>query len=379
MRSAKKLAVVASVFIAVGFLADSIAQYPAYVTRSISRSNSYHPAGYQVFRASVLRSIGGVLSQTGQLVDEAGEQVPVSLEMASDKHYPGHIIVSEGRETGTYKIEYADLVPMALFVDSGGTSLYTLWSENDLPDNFSREAGFLELPTTGHVAIEFGETRFADALLAADICEICVGPTDPELKATIVGTLSSVWNKEESNEQEVAIGSYINTDVASQFHLRLRQGSVTVGGSVARLSWEMDTLGQVSITEAAILVGAEKYSPHTEQNLVDIENLLEDINSQFDGRLLSEEEIDKWIDISSDLPQFYEEMMSREARQLEDAFFLFETLALLRAARESDQMNWSRFITDLSSKELVSAEPEPWERYTWSFCSVYPEEPECVE
>ena len=69
---------------------------------------------------------------------------------------------------------------------------------------------------------------------------------------------------------------------------------------------------------------------------------------------------------------------SMQRRRLADAFFLFETLALLRASKLHWPEDWSAFMAVLSSEWFVRKNREPWERYTEIFCGVYPDAVECT-
>ena len=58
-------------------------------------------------------------------------------------------------------------------------------------------------------------------------------------------------------------------------------------------------------------------------------------------------------------------------RALDDAFFLFETLALLRSTKTHHPAKWSVFRTLLASRWLIAANRTPWARYTEAYCDVY--------
>ena len=67
-----------------------------------------------------------------------------------------------------------------------------------------------------------------------------------------------------------------------------------------------------------------------------------------------------------------------QRRRLADAFFLFETLALLRTSKLHWPEDWSAFMAVLSSEWFWRKNRKPWERYTQSFCGVSPAEIECA-
>jgi len=146
-----------------------------------------------VFRQDLLRSIGGVLSQSIVEIEEGGHFPTVELGLGPDGEYPGHIIVNGSSLSGLYRIRYEELVPMALFVDSGGTSLFTLWGADKLPDDFAKDAGFVEATDgRGHVAIEFAGTRYENALVFLDNAAHA-----PQTRKTgSRRSLYSVWTRE---------------------------------------------------------------------------------------------------------------------------------------------------------------------------------------
>ena len=105
--------------------------------RTADRTNTaYHASGDDVFQPDLLQSIGGVLSQGSVWKDQYNGAPKVQFVLKPNGDYPGYVLVSNGVATGRYPIPYDELVPMSLFVDSGGTSLYTLWEEDKLSANF---------------------------------------------------------------------------------------------------------------------------------------------------------------------------------------------------------------------------------------------------
>ena len=105
--------------------------------RTADRTNiAYYASGDDVFLANLLQSIGGVQSQ-GSVWDDQHDGAPkVQFVLKPNGDYPGYVLVSNSVATARYPIAYDELVPMSLFVDSGGTSLYTLWEEDKLSANF---------------------------------------------------------------------------------------------------------------------------------------------------------------------------------------------------------------------------------------------------
>lgn len=342
MLSLRTTVIVVGLMVTVLFAVQTLAQITKnLITASLNRSgSSYHKTGYQgVFNRSVLLNVGGVLSQANQLNDQSGKPIRVAIELMPSDTYSGSFVVRQAGTQGNYTIEYTDLVPMALFVDSGGTSLYTLW-EDDLFPSFRRDAGFVKHSGDGYVALEFAGTRYADALYCADICQGCLGSPDANLASKIMENISKI--NLDMERDEIGRGSQINTDLALSFLINVRESRAIIEGGIVRLYWKFVGSSNVEIKKAVPLVPPDGLSQQT----------------------LKDEVQEEDCEIS---PQ-----------RLKDAFFLFETLALLRTAKETEPKYWSRFMQTLKSEKLVSVGPEPWMRYTRSYCSVYPEAPECA-
>ena len=257
----------------------------------------------------VLRSLGGVLSLANELTSRTHGAISVRLEHESTGDYPGHIVVHrlDARSQSKYRIDYASLVPMALLVDSGATSLYTLFDTDPARSNFMTDAGMLPHPVAGYVALEFGATPYAAALHALDLCVECLGnPLVAPPRKLDVGDIPDVVD-------------WINTDaglfVPAPYVFTVRNGFAGVSGSLVRYVLR-SSFGEVVVDNAV--------------------EILED----------------------ADAPS--------------ETHFLFETLTLLRAAKEDDHHAWDQFMSAISSDQMVQAHPEPWALYTRSFCSVYP-------
>ena len=199
--------------------------YNALSVLKVPRTPVLHPTGYGAIARGNLLRIGGVLSQADALVDRIGEDINIRVELESRDTYPGYILVSLADTTTPhrYLIDYADLLAMTLFVDSGGTSLYTLWdSDGDgLPPNFGHNAGFLDHRLEGSVALEFHGTRHADALYFLDTCQGCVEPADGMLTEVVerinAGTSGGRYTDIDSNDIERLADTYLNTDVDLSF------------------------------------------------------------------------------------------------------------------------------------------------------------------
>ncbi|MDE0453547.1 MAG: hypothetical protein OXI90_17480 [Gammaproteobacteria bacterium] len=336
------------------------------VEQSIDRSNSvYHASGEHVLRREVLENIGGVLSQGTIGLGEDGHFPTVELLLDADGEYPGYIAVNGASASSRYHIRYAELVPAALFVDGGGTSLYTLWSFDKLPATFSEDAGFVKTKRgLGLVAIEFAGTRYEDAMVFLDICAACEAVPEHTIESVIAEILAA---------GEIArprTGSYINTDVGASFRLEDWDASrVAVAGIVSRYYWSMETdEGQaVSIKRVWPMVAPGDMRANANRFL----DLL------FSNRDIENRHILLLMDGIDAMRQLREEAGLAARRKLADALYLFETLALLRTTKQNSPEQWSKFMTALSSDWLVRQQKRPWELYTKTFCSVYPEVSNC--
>ena len=327
-------------------------QYPARILRSISRSADFHPVNAAVFQFDVLQAIGGVLSQTNRLVTDKGEYGVFSVSVnVEDGKYPGYITVHHMETHTPYSIDYTDLVPMALFVDSGGTSLYTVW--DGLPQKFLSPAGFLAHHIDGELALEFSDTRYADALYFLDLCDECLAAQEISVADDLATTL---WKSSDR-----ALGSsYINTDVRLPFRFTVVAGQGSIAGRIARFDW--------STTKATSTISARPVLPEPERSAHSFLTAFPDFD-QLDA--LNSDAIEQ----AADAARTWDDT---RRRLLDQGFFLFETLALLRTAKTHAPEEWSTFMEVLSSEELVSASPSSWDRYTRSVCIVYPSEPECL-
>lgn len=345
------LTVASLVFLALegGFSVDVSGQHGrALITRSVPhREADYHRKGRVALDLSNLARIGGVLSQADSLIDLSGNPVPVRVELAADQPYLGHIDVYR---TGSamryeYPIEYNDLVPMVLFVDSGGTSLYTLWESDRLPEDFEHDAGFVDHRREGLIALEFQGTRYSDAVYHLDTCRLtCVEPADKDLDSVVERINTELDGR--PVDSDVRYRSYINTDVDLPVQVSVKGNLFFVNGNVARLYWKVSSRDRVVIHGAQRIVTPEGFS-----------SLLKKYASQ---SLVHE--IKKYVKLGLNI---------------REAHFLFETLALLRSAKESSPDEWKNFRQALVSEVLVRANPEPWYRYSHSFCALYSDEDDC--
>ena len=286
---------------------------------STRERSPFHARRFDVMTSEILDNIGGVLSQGDELFDDSGNlvKVAVQLDYGDGAFHPGLVIVHEtGSQASTasysYSTAYNDLVPMVLFVESGGTSLYTYWE--DLPPDFSGDAGFMAHSTKGMVALEFHDTHYAESLRFVDTCA-CAGPPDEDLDS-IVNQINQI-NASIPVYGELH-GSYINTDVDLPFSISIHDDRLFLDGNIARFYWKL-------VDDRIVISKA--------------------------GRLV------------------------RSYQRVDDVFFLFKTLALLRSAKISSPDGWSTFLRELVAS--ADTNPEPWNRYVESFCSVYPNNENC--
>ena len=157
------------------------------------------------------------------------------------------------------------------------------------------------------------------------------------------------------------IASYINADVDSPFEVEeTSAGAIEVSGGIIRFYWRGDagTGERVSVVRKQPIVRPGELRANVDRWVTERENAhINLLRAGFDlrkeGRILGR-------------------------RRLADAFFLFETLALLRATKLRSPEDWSVFMAVLSSAWFVRHNREPWERYTETFCGVYSAEVECT-
>ena len=336
------------------------------LTAEPDRSDSvYHRLGYDIFRADMLESIGGVVSQYDELLTPSGSPVTVAIELRQDGSYPGHICVSDGVAEGKYAIDYADLVAMTLFVSGGGTSLYTLWERDRLPENFKRSAGFVEHTEEGHVALEFGKTRYADALHFVDTCMACVGPSNNRLVSQANGEIGGGTSAGPGDDD--SYDSFVNADLGALFSLNINNNNAEVDGKILRFYWGMaDEFSKRLVVRAVRpLVLPAELPAQIAENLAEV-SLRQEIVALTRGINLRQRMLDEGNEPSR--------------RKLADGLFLFETLALLRSARKNAPEEWAVFRQALASEMLVRAEKEPWKRYTELYCrDVYVDTPVCED
>lgn len=333
------------------------------------RDSVYHASGQDVFQHDLLNSIGGVLSQGIMKIEKDWHFPTVELVLGQNGEYPGHIIVNGSSLSGRYRIPYQELVPVVLFVASGGTSLFTLWSADKLPDNFAEDAGFVEASHgQGHIAIEFAGTRYDSALNFMDTCHGCVEDTEERRSEQLERRLDTG-----DNSSSDLPSNYINSDIGTVFQLvKSRPGRVAVAGTVSRFYWSVadDTDQAVSVYTIKQFVRPEELRSNAEQMLQAFNIQLSDRTMEFNYLLLLMEGTDI-------LRSLREEAGLKARRKLADALFLFQTLALLRTSMLDHPDQWSAFVAALSSDWLLAQYPEPWERYTITRCRVFVSDAGC--
>ena len=366
-RTVLTVAIASLVFLALegGFSVDVSGQHdgsPISLNRPLVTSTAFRTAGnatgHNVFTAGNLARIGGVLSQANSLLDLSGNPVSVSVELAADQPYPGHIDVYRTGSSMRYEypIEYNELVPMVLFVDGGGTSLYTFWESDGgdrFPPNFERDAGLVNHHFEGLVALEFHGTRYSNAVYFLDICQwICVEPADDDLDSVVERINTELDGRPvDGDHPDVTYITYINTDVDLPFKVSEDGDLFSVDGNVARLHPYVSSGDRIVIRRAERIVASYEFEYQMRQKL-----------GELAGRM-------SWFgDVA---------LAFKILEEVAEVHFLFETLALLRSAKESSPDEWKSFRQVLESEFLVRANPEPWYRYSRSFCALYSDDDDC--
>ena len=292
----------------------------------------------------MLKSIGGVQSQASDLVARSGGKAPILLKIdKAHDDYTGELVVTTPDGAGRYHLDYDDLVPMALFIDGGGTSLYTFWDEEDgVASDFRSKAGFTKHEHEGLVAIEFARTRFAASLFYADFCKICLGRVRPDLVTKMGGrsTPDGLPIIDEHTED----GSYLNTDYQLVFGITSADDRMSIDGNVARVYWTIQR-------------DALHGKPWRVQTFMTSGQLQGQIRGRETAHL-----VDKGL---------YRDSTYGHALALHrDVQFLFASLALLRTFKDTaPKADWARFMADVRS--LAMRHPVPWRKYTTSYCEVY--------
>ena len=313
------------------------------VQRAINReSERFRPMGVDVIFPPSIQVFGGVVAQTDWLGDKEETRVNVTLEIEPGAAYTGYIIASLDSIRARYRIPYSDLVPMALFVASGGTGLYTLWVDYQLPAEFYADAGFVKHDKRGSVAAEFYGTRFAKILMELDLYDFPGYDNDSALVNSANRKIAHRAHIVPPHHIERINNTYLNVDFGRPFIATIDNFNVRIDGFVARYtpSTTGGTYTRIEIARVSVFPDPERGD--NEQTV-------------------------RW-----------EHYGGAEGRELlTEVHFLFDSLALLRAAKSTSDASWNRFMDEMRAPYLVDLNREPWYRYSRTYCSLHPEMEEC--
>lgn len=360
-----------------GFVFEAFGYQPT-VTRSVNRAGSaYHKLGYETLTPPTIPDIGGVLSQTNKIDYETAGWDEWHLRLSDDEKYPGYVEVKTSNHKVRYAIEYDDLVPAVLFVDSAATSLYTFWDEEDLPNGFAQQAGFIRHNGPGFVALEFAETRFAEALHFLDTCGYCVGSSVKGLAEKANEEISAYGHGSDTADE--ASQSYINSDLGAQYVLNVNSDEAVVRGEIVRYYWKISKTNQsnVYIRDARRVVNPSELTDRFEKEKHQVRELSKTIRSLLDAADVSALELAKFDAETSQIIKRIKKTGFVAENKLRDVTFLFETLALLRAAKTENRQKWESFVQEVKAPRYLETFGATWERYSTSVCVVYPELQEC--
>jgi hypothetical protein len=344
MKGFRRLAATAAAVIACLTALPSAWALDPHITRSVNHG-AYTAVGQATLGRDILLAIGGVHSQTHALLGPGGMHVPVTLKLnMTGGDYAGSVNVSFQGETGQYRIDYDDLVPMALFIDGGGTSLYTLWAVPPEDPNFKQRAGFTRHEHTGLVAIEFARSRFRESLYYIDLCDVCLGRNRPDVIGKLGGSAVDLGKL---NPEDYEARSYINTDAGLIFGLVQNGEAVSVDGNIVRLHWLLKN-------------GAAEGQVYRAEDFKTRAKLAQEAAGHEEELVL-----DRGL---------YELATVKHVLALHrDGQFLFGSLALLRTFKETGKPGeWAAFMSQI--RALNQAHPGPWQAYSKSYCEVYPKE-----
>lgn len=403
-------------------ISTALAQHSGLVTRSVPRDPMPHVVGHAVLSPQVVTTWGGVVGQADALMIQGEPVTDLRLRLALDESDDDGLRVDFGGTSLVYPIQYSDLVPMALFVESGGTGLYTAFPSSQLDDDFDTRAGTIVLDSGDRIALEFAGTAFEAALYEVDHCIDCLVAA-PERFQTLADSVEYEWQNirgwiiDANNRRE---SSYINTDFGSDVLVETNGNQLELTSTIARYDWfaELDQVNMISfgfekinllerpdrrkVMEAIsnfdeLIRQYEEATDHLYNlgdgglafRLGEIAARADDLASPFEsGRDVADalsalaEEVRDAVETRELAEQSLDEQSFEDPRELKplvDGYFLIETLALLRTARRLNPEAFEKFMATLRAPELVEARRESWERYSRSFCSVYPHDPECAD
>ena len=158
-------------------------------------------------------------------------------------------------------------------------------------------------------------------------------------------------------------GTYINTDVDLPFHVSMDGDLLSVNGNIARLHPNVSD-NRIVIDDAKRIFTSERLPDVAAERISLVLRASEMLTGAVDAR--------EAVTLRLLMGEAAREIVLEfTPASLADAHFLFETLALLRSAKESSLDGWKNFRQALESEVLVRTNPEPWELYSSSFCSLY--------
>lgn len=404
-------------------ISTALAQVAPLVTRSVPRDQTKHVVGHAVLSPQIVTTWGGVVSQADSLVVLGEPAKDVRLTLMLDESGTDGLSVDFGDTTLFYPIDYSDLVPMALFVESGGSGLYTAFDLDVLGDGFDQRAGAIEIPvifdfSLHRIALEFADTIFQSALSEIDFCRDCLEGA-PESFRDLANSVTYEWPEiaEWPIDADNPRSSYINTDFGSDVIAVADGERLAITSTIARYRWLAKIDGKDSrnygFDEVSLLTRPDRREIEAATNEHDeLQQRREEVNLRLealadgglafrlgqiaaeadnlaspfgDGRGIADtlsalaEEVRDAVDTKQATEESLAELRSVAMRKpLADGYYLIETLALLRTARKLNPDAFAQFMATLRDPGLVEARREPWVLYTQSFCRVYPGESECA-
>lgn len=349
--------------------------------RTMSRAgSSFHRRGTAVFTRSVVGRFRGVVTQGTFIKIDGNNSKNLSiLPIDDDRKFRDVIEVVTDGITSEYPIDYDDLLPLALFADSGATSAYSLTTDindEDAKSNISewaKEAGMVITDDKSSViAIELHNTPFERALKYVDLCQFCEGDELPALARKINSKNNAKSSRVNSDE------SWLITDVLIPYEAQIVRDNIKIEGTITRNRWTIgegeefayinsvtkierkasnSILGKISSYSEACQSSSKENECH--ENL---EGLLE--TAVRDSMLLELEPL-LLIDISTGGFD-YSSLSQKSDEEVGKAYLAFETIALFRHAKLSDPEAWSKFMNSLSSDFHIGENMEAWKNYTSS-------------
>lgn len=384
----------------VGWIGLALANIEPRIALVERQTVRYHPEGANALSRFTTNHVGGVLSQA-RLSAKGSSTALENAYLTMPEPGEDYICIMQDPERKCLKltVEYADLVPLAMWVATGATSAYTAFAELSDPD-FLENAGFAEARgTRGYAAIEFVGTHYEDILYYIDFCNLCLGESQTEWVDAYNSRidLTPEWQAVEeglftSRDRE---SSYINTDLNSEFTLLIDDDSAVLRGEPARYQWygyaEIDTRKVSDIAAFESYESLEEYFQDIGDERADLDEKKEvarqSVEAALDAVVALDnpstmvqqglEEIRDSLESSFDLygvalDAALEEGPSELAKH-QSALRFFRIAALLRYFRDKDQDGWSSFLDSIQAG--YETDREPWDRYADAYESVYGESP----